>query len=75
MELSDKGIASLEQNQIFKLHALEPDVVSFWFFKLRLFDLTEFMFEISKVCNSWFQRCDKKVRVCGKDSVSLPRVA
>ena len=37
-----KGIESLKQNQIFKLTiSLEPDVVNLWYFKLRLFDLTE----------------------------------
>ena len=29
--------------------SLEYDSVSIWYFKLRLFDLTEFMFELSKV--------------------------
>ena len=29
-------------------------------------------FEISKVCNIWFQRySDQKIRVCGKDSIPL----
>ena len=37
-----KGIESLEQNQMFKPQ-LEPDVVNLWYFKLRLFDLTEFI--------------------------------
>ena len=38
-----KGIESLEQNQIFKPLCLEHDVVHLWYFKLRLFDLTEFI--------------------------------
>ena len=34
----DKGIESLEQNQIFK-----PNILRTRYFKLRLFDLTEFI--------------------------------
>ena len=37
----NKGIEPLPQTQIFK--PLEPDVVNLWYFKFRIFDLTEFI--------------------------------
>ena len=37
----NKGIESLSQTQIFQ--PLEPDVVNLWYFKFRIFDLTEFI--------------------------------
>ena len=47
--------------------ALQPDGVKLCYFKLRLFDLTEFI-DISMFYDIGLQRYrDKKIRECGKD--------
>ena len=54
--------------------SLQPDSVNLWYYKLRLFDLTECI-----VWNNWdlFIQLqgyrDWKIRVCGKDSIPLQK--
>jgi len=52
--------------------SLQPESVSLCHFKLRLFGLTEFIAEISKIYDIVLQRYrDYKIRVCGKTGAWL----